>query len=188
MQPYRGWPFLSAPSHPVLSAIWAVLAHGCLSLLVVWPIVSRSRRRALGASLAFVGGFALDLDHVIEAGTVTPRELEHLAGRPDTHSLVFALVVAMLAFVLTRRELIAWSACAVVLAHLLFDAAGGGERWLYPLDHPDAIPWIVCPIGIAALTVISEIAARRVVPATSSPARPPRSSQHRRRAGLRRTW
>jgi hypothetical protein len=188
MHPYPSWPFLTDPSHPTLSAIFAVLMRGCLSLLVVLPIVWRTRRRVLGASLAFVGGFALDLDHAIRAGSFDPRKLEHLPGRPGTHSLVIALVVAMLAFVLTRHELIAWSAFAVVVAHLLFDAAGGGERWLYPLHRPDAIPWILCPIGIAALTVTSEIAGRRVVPAPSSPARLPRWSRLGRRAGLGRSW
>ena len=149
MHSYRGWPFLSDPSHPILSVIWAVLIHGVLSLLVVLPIVVRSRRPLLGASLAFIAGPALDLDHVAVAGSLDPDKLEHLVGgRPATHSLGFGVIVALVALVASRRKLIAWSVFAVVAAHLLFDAAGGGESWLYPLRSPDAVPRLLCPVGI----------------------------------------
>jgi hypothetical protein len=160
MHPYRGWPFLSDPHHPVLSAVWAVFAHGTLSLFVVLPIVLRSNRRVLFGTLAFIGGPALDLDHAVAAGSLSPRAMEHLGHRPDTHSLLFAAALALLALALTRRKLAAWSVFAVVVAHLLFDAAGGSERWLFPLEHPDAIPWLACPIGIAVLFGISALAGR----------------------------
>jgi hypothetical protein len=73
MHPYRGWPFLSDPHHPALSAVWAVFAHGILSLFVVLPIVLRSNRRVLFGTLAFIGGPALDLDHAVAAGSCSPR-------------------------------------------------------------------------------------------------------------------
>ncbi len=80
------------PGHPTLSAVWAVLVHGLIGVLVVAPIVWRSQRRALGAALAFGGGVALDLDHVVAAGSLEPSRLEHLAGgRPVTHGLLFAV-------------------------------------------------------------------------------------------------
>jgi len=162
MHPYRGWPFLSDSSYPFLSAVWAVLIHGCIALLVVSPIVWRSRRKALWAALAFVGGPALDLDHVVAVGSFNPSRLEHLSGgRPATHSLLFAVVLAMLALLLSRRWVFAWAVFAVVVSHLLFDAAGGSERWLYPAQHPDGIPWLACPVGLVVLTLISELIARR---------------------------
>jgi membrane-bound metal-dependent hydrolase YbcI (DUF457 family) len=167
MHPYRAWPFLSDPHYPFLSAVWAVLAHGVLSLIVVLPIVLGSNRRILYGTLAFIGGPALDLDHVVAAESFSPRALEHLGHRPDTHSLIFAVVLALVALVLTRRLLAAWSAFAVIVSHLLFDAAGGDEYWLYPLKHPNSIPWLACPIGIVVLTGISSVLARA---ARSSPA------------------
>ncbi len=179
MHPYRGWPFLSDTRYPFLSAVWAVLVHGCISLLVVAPIVWRSRRRALWAALAFAGGPALDLDHVIVAGSLNPSHLEHLSGgRPATHSLLFAVVLALVVLVITRRGLFAWAVFAVILSHLLFDAAGGSERWLYPLKQPQGIPWLACPLGIIALTLISEMAARR------SAGAPRPHSVHMPRSGL----
>ncbi len=44
---------------------------------------------------------------------------------------------------------------AIFVSHLLFDAAGGDEYWLYPLKHPNSIPWLACPIGIALLFWVS---------------------------------
>ena len=160
MHPYHGWPFLTSPHHPTLSAVGAVLIHGSISLFVVSPIVLRSNRRVLFAVLAFIGGPALDLDHVVAAGSLRPQALESLGHRPDTHSLLLAVALALVAFALTRRKLVAWSVFAVIVSHLLFDAAGGGEYWLYPLEHPDSIPWLACPIGIAVLFGISAIVAR----------------------------
>jgi len=90
MHPYHGWPFLTSPEHPNLSALGAVLIHGCLTLLVVLPIVRRSRNRAAVGALAFLGGPALDLDHVVAAGSLRAQALENLGHRPFTHSLLFA--------------------------------------------------------------------------------------------------
>jgi LexA-binding, inner membrane-associated putative hydrolase len=164
VHPYRGWPFLSDLHHPILSAVWAVFVHGVLGVLVVLPIVWRSRRRALFIPLAFVGGSALDLDHVVAAGSLDPRKLEDLDHRPDPHSLLFVLALALLAWTLTRRKVFAWCVFAVNTGHLLFDAAGEGVYWLYPLKRPDGIPWLACPIGIVVLTGISVMVARARAP------------------------
>lgn len=160
MHPDHAWPFLAAPSHPALSALWEVFAHGSLGVVVVLPIIWNRPRRALLALLAFLVGVALDIDHALAAGSLNLRSMEHLGHRPDTHSLLFVCVLALLALVVTRRKLIAWAVFAVLVAHLLFDGPGGGVRWLFPLQHPDAIPWLVCPVGIVLLTGISAMVAR----------------------------
>jgi membrane-bound metal-dependent hydrolase YbcI (DUF457 family) len=161
MHSYRGWPFLSDPRYPDLSAVWAVMAHGAIGVIVVLPIVLRSERRLLLGALAFIAGPAFDIDHVVVAESLRPQALEHLGHRPDTHSLCTAIACALIALGLTRRRLVAWSVFATLVAHLLFDAAGGGVFWLYPLKQPDAIPWIACPVGIGLLAGTSWILARR---------------------------
>jgi membrane-bound metal-dependent hydrolase YbcI (DUF457 family) len=160
MHPYRGWPFLSSPQHPTLSALGALVIHGCIGVFVVLPIIWRSERRALFAALAFIGANALDLDHVVAAGSFRPKALETLSHRPDTHSLLFAVVLTLLAYALTRGKRLTWSVFAVVVSHLLFDGAGGDEYWLYPIKHPNSIPWLACPIGIAVLFGVSVLVAR----------------------------
>jgi membrane-bound metal-dependent hydrolase YbcI (DUF457 family) len=155
MHPYRGWPFLTSPQHPTLSAVGAVFIHGGISLFVVLPIVLRSNKRVLYGVLAFIGGPAVDLDHVVAAGSFRPHALETLNHRPDTHSLLFALVLTLLTYIITRSKQVSWSILAIFVSHLLFDAAGGDEYWLYPLKHPNSIPWLACPAGIALLFWVS---------------------------------
>jgi membrane-bound metal-dependent hydrolase YbcI (DUF457 family) len=164
MHPYHGWPFLTSPQHPNLTAAGAVVIHGCLTLLVVLPIVWRSRNRAAMAALAFLAGPALDLDHVAAAGSFRAQALENLGHRPFIHSLLFALVATGLALLITRRGIFAWSLFAVIVSHLLFDAAGGGEYWLWPLTHPDSMPWLICPAGALAILAISAAVSRRMPP------------------------
>ncbi len=155
MSTYSAWPFLSDPRYPFASAVWAVLIHGLIALLVVAPIIWRSAHRMRYALLTFVGGSALDLDHFVAAGTLSLHAIETLPGRPVTHSLLAVLILGGLTFLLTRRIVAAWAVFAVNLSHVLFDAAGGGERVFYPLAHPDGLPWLVCPIGALALLGVS---------------------------------
>ncbi len=155
MSPYRAWPFLSDPSHPFLSAVWAVLVHGIVALVAVAPILWLSEHRLRYATLTFIAGSLLDVDHFVAAGSLSLHSIETLSGRPATHSVVFAVALALLAFALTRRWVATWSVFAITLAHLLFDAAGGGVRVLYPLAHPDGLPWLASPVGTLGLCAMS---------------------------------
>jgi membrane-bound metal-dependent hydrolase YbcI (DUF457 family) len=160
MQPDRSWPFLAAPSHPILSALWEVFAHGLLGVIVVSPLIWHSPRRTSLTLLAFLCGVGLDVDHVVAAGSFDPRDMEKLGQRPDTHSLLFVFTLALTVLVATRRKQLAWAVFAILTTHLLFDAPGGGVRWLFPLQRPEAIPWLVCPAAIIVLTGVSLIVSR----------------------------
>ena len=152
MHPYQAWPFLSDPRHPLLSAVWAIGVHGVLAVFVVSPILRRADHRAVLVLGAFAAGSVFDVDHIVAAGTLNLHAIETLAGgRPDTHSLVVVVALGVIAYALTRRAAIAWSVFAIFLSHLLFDAAGGSDRVLYPFAGLDGLPWIACPIGTLAL-------------------------------------
>jgi hypothetical protein len=152
-----------------VSAVWAVLIHGALAVFIVAPLLWRSRHRIPYSLLAFVGGSALDIDHFIEAGTLNLHKIETLpGGRPETHSIAFVLLLALLTFVacprswaLDRRLVAAWAMFAVNMGHILFDGAGGGEQILYPWNQVDGIPWLLCPIGAVLLFLASAAIARR---------------------------
>lgn len=170
MSPYRAWPFLSDPNHPFLSAVWAVLIHGVIALVVVGPILWRTRRRLLWSAVAFVGGSLLDIDHFIALGTFNLHRIETFpGGRPATHSLLFVAALALAVTIVTRRPLWGWTVFAVNLAHLLFDGAGGSERIFYPLSSPDGVPWLACPLGTLALCAASWAIAQRLPGRTSDP-------------------
>jgi len=161
VSPYQAWPFLSDPSHPFLSAVWAVLIHGVIGVVAVAPLLWRSHHRVIYGLLAFVGGSILDIDHFIAAGSLNLHTIETLAGgRPDTHSIVFVLALSAVTLAATRHWLAAWSVFAVNLAHLLFDGAGGSEHLLYPFTSVDGLPWLLCPLGTLALLAVSAGLAR----------------------------
>jgi acid phosphatase family membrane protein YuiD len=160
VSPYHAWPFLSDPAHPFLSAVWAVLIHGVLALVAIAPILWRSRHRLIYGLLAFVGGFILDIDHFIAAGSLNLHTIETLGGRPDTHSVIFVAALAVLALALTRSWLAAWAVFAVNLVHLLFDGAGGNEHVLYPFTSVDGIAWLFCPLGTLACLAVSALLVR----------------------------
>jgi membrane-bound metal-dependent hydrolase YbcI (DUF457 family) len=162
VHPDPAWPFLSDPAHPFLSAVWAVLIHGMIGIAVVSPLIWQSRRRVTYASIAFVGGSILDLDHFIDAGSLNLHTIETLGDRPDTHSLAFVALVAVLTLAISRRPQFAWALFAVNASHLLFDAAGSGEHILYPFSSLDSVPWLACPIGDLGLLAVSAAVARFV--------------------------
>ena len=152
MHPYPAWPLLSDPNHPLLSAVWAIAIHGVLAVFVIAPILWRSPHRVALSAAAFAAGSAFDVDHIAAAGTLNLHAIETLTGgRPDTHSLPVVVLLAGIALALTRRPTLAWAVFAIFLAHLLFDAAGGSDRVLYPLANLDGLPWLACPIGAFAL-------------------------------------
>lgn len=169
MHPYEHWPFVADPKHAVVSAAWAFLIHGVISLAVVLPIVLASNRRLAYGVLAFAAGPALDLDHAIASGSLNPNALERLSHRPYTHSLAFAVALAVAALLVTRSRLAAWSVFAVIAVHLVFDASGGDERILYPLKSPNGLPWLVFPVGFVVLTGISWAAVRVRRPVAAPP-------------------
>jgi hypothetical protein len=175
VSPYHAWPFLSDPSHPFLSAVWAVLIHGVVAVLAIAPILWRSRHRLIYGLLAFVGGFILDIDHFIAAGSLNLHTIETLSGRPDTHSVVFILALSAITVAATRRWLAGWSVFAVNLAHLLYDGAGGNEHVLYPFTSVDGIPWLLCPLGTLVLLAVSAALAHTTM-------RPDRDSRARQAA------
>jgi peptidoglycan/LPS O-acetylase OafA/YrhL len=162
------WPFVAAPDHPLLSAFWEVVAHGALAVLVVLPLVWRSSRRSRLLLFAFLGGLALDLDHALAAGSIDPASMEQLGRRPDTHSLLFVAGAALIGFAVSRRPVFAWGVNAVLVSHLLLDAPGGAVPWLFPLEQPESIPWLACPLGILLLLGISAAVAHSPLEARAS--------------------
>lgn len=193
MRSYQSWPFLAAPDHPLISALWEVFAHGTLGMLVVLPLAWRSSKRPQILAAAFLGALALDLDHAAAAASLEPKAMESLARRPPTHSLLLVASLALLALGITRSRAIAWGVVAVLASHLLFDAAGSGVRWLFPLSDPESIPWLACPVGILVLAGVSLFAScREGKPEPGSPLPSPVDSnpvdEHLGRKLGRRVW
>ena len=162
MSTYQAWPFLSDASQPLLSALWSVAIHALLSLVVLAPLLARSAHRVRDGALAAAVNVAFDFDHVIAARSFSLHTIETMWDRPVTHSLLFVLLLTAAVSLLSRRPILAWSVFAVLSSHLLFDGAGGSERLLYPFSGIDGIPWLLFPLGLAVLTFVSAVLARRL--------------------------
>jgi membrane-bound metal-dependent hydrolase YbcI (DUF457 family) len=135
----------------------------------------------LYGALAVLGASLVDIDHVVAAQSLSFHRLETMPLRPDSHALLVATAFAAIAWVITRRRLMAWSIFAVTVAHLLSDAVGGGTPLLYPFSRADAIPWLVLPGGIALLFALSALMSRSLLDL-------PPASQHSRMEAGRFVW
>jgi hypothetical protein len=118
---------------------WALLdspVHAALALLVVSPLFAhrdlhqRTFRRVVVAGLVTV---FLDLDHFVAARSLSLYDALHLAARPVSHSLLFALGCGLLAHLLTRHASDGWLVFGVLASHILRGASSGGTPFLWPL-------------------------------------------------------
>lgn len=176
MSPYRGFPFLADPRHADLTAAAAVLLHGLIAVVVLAPILRIVRHPWRWTAVAFVAGPAVDLDHVFAAGSASPRAMEQLGDRPETHTVLLGVALALLVLLISRNLLLAWAVFAIDASHVIFDAAGGGDSWLYPIITSASLPWLICPATIALFYAISSLLAKRAGLPTARPGPNPRAS------------
>jgi membrane-bound metal-dependent hydrolase YbcI (DUF457 family) len=159
--------------------IWAVLdapVHATLALLVVSPLYTRpaSQARMLtrlaGAALAPV---LIDLDHFVAAGSLSLQAAISLpGGRPFTHSLVFALALGLLAFLISRDTVDGWLVFGALASHVLRDASTGGIPYLlWPFEFERlAIPaCYAVQMGLFAACWLQANAPAPTAPARTSP-------------------
>lgn len=119
------------PSIIADEAIQAVVAT-----IVNIPILLKIYRKNGRSPKLFTPAIAsvcIDLDHILQAGTLDPKLILREIHRFPTHSLTFAAFLGLLIYFVFRNLEIAWMVSSGISAHLLFDAATGGEiKLLYP--------------------------------------------------------
>ncbi len=153
----RPWPvpiagLLDEPAH---------LATAWLGLAALAP--RRLSRRAWVAALA--ASVLIDVDHV--PLYLTDGGFAVDGGRPPTHSLLLAALLAVAA--LPRRTRWLLGAAAGVVLHLARDVATGpGIPWLWPLTDATArLPYPAYAVVLAGLAVLAAVRGPAVVPATA---------------------
>jgi hypothetical protein len=130
---------LSLPVNGVLHNYWPLLdsvIHFALGLLVVSPFFLNrpSFRKTLGLTAAvFATSVLVDFDHIIAARSLSLYAITHLSVRPPTHSLMFALAIGILVWLVCRRIEYGWLVFAALASHFIRDASTGGMLYfLWP--------------------------------------------------------
>jgi inner membrane protein len=125
-------------------------------VLLALPHVSRPF-----AGAALVASVAIDIDHLpLELGS---DFLTAGTTRPYTHSLLGAVVIAVLVLAATRRRPIAAGVLVGLLAHFLRDlATGNGVALAWPLTDGSArFPYVVYFAIVTLLALRAALSLRR---------------------------
>jgi membrane-bound metal-dependent hydrolase YbcI (DUF457 family) len=117
--------------------------HGLIALVVTIPLWQPRQWRlacvAPAVGLAFCAAavaVGIDLDHAVAAGSFSLFRLEHLPGRPISHSILFAAGATGMVWLVTRRPRLAWLAAIALLSHLFRDGIDGHTPLLWPFPSP----------------------------------------------------
>lgn len=140
---------LDPPVGPGLAALDEP-AHLATAALVLLNLGSRSRVFAISLLVASV---AIDIDHL--PGELGSSILTAGTTRPYTHSLLGAVAIAAVAYLISRRREVAAGVGVGLLAHLVRDVAtGGGVALLWPFSDAGAqVPHGIYVVFVTALAV-----------------------------------
>lgn len=146
---------------PSFRALFDPLVHGVLALLVTLPLIGRHatlRQTVTLFCLIFLTATLIDLDHFVAAGSIELPHALDLRMRPPTHSLTFAGVLGVVAFLVSRSPVIGWGTFAALSSHVIRDASGGSTPILWPLSF-EAIPRWAYYLGAVGLFLASYLVA-----------------------------
>jgi hypothetical protein len=121
-------------------------AHGLLGLVLSLPFAYYLRPRWFWLFWGVFISMALDVDHIVAAGSIDIVKMISMASRPPTHSITFALVMFLVVLLFNRRA--AWLTLIVLVAHVLRDTSSGTVPLLWPLPWQPTAPlayWAVLP-------------------------------------------
>ena len=128
------------------TSIWALLdapVHWVLALLIISPLLSHpalGRHLWLWVAVATVAAVLVDLDHFIAARSFSLADALALGSRPLAHSLLFAVAMAVLTWVVSREPLGALLVLVVLLSHIVRDGSHGGIPLWWPTRGSVDIP------------------------------------------------
>lgn len=128
------------------TSIWALLdapVHWVLALLIVSPLLSHpalGRHLWLWVAVATVAAVLVDLDHFIAARSFALEDALTLGNRPWAHSLLFAMAMAVVAWMVSREPMGALLVLVVLLSHIVRDASHGSIPLWWPIHSRVEMP------------------------------------------------
>lgn len=130
----------------LLSGWFDPFAHGLLGLVLSLPFAYYLRPRWFWIFWGVFLSVALDVDHIIAAGSIDIVKMTSMASRPPTHSITFALAMFLIMLPFNRRA--ARQTLIVLMAHVLRDTSSGTVPLLWPLAWQPYAPllyWAALP-------------------------------------------
>jgi hypothetical protein len=153
-------PALSSSAIPSGRSFWALVdsaLHGLAALLVTAPIIhstSTAEQMIVLLGPAFLAGTLVDVDHFLAARSRSFWTATHLAKRPPTHSVTFALLLGTAGYLLSGSLSTAWVVFVALTSHVLRDASVGTAPLLWPLGDWRIPRWAYC-VGEVGLVMAS---------------------------------
>lgn len=147
---------------PAFRALFDIAVHGVLALLVTLPLIGTQgslRRTVALFCLIFLTATLIDLDHFVAAGSLHLPPAMGLGMRPPTHSLTFAGVLGVVAFLVSRCPVVGWATFAALSSHVIRDASGSSTPILWPLSFVTIPRWAYY-LGAVGLFLVSYLVAK----------------------------
>lgn len=128
------------------------LTHGVIAVIIVLPLLEITViNEILIAMVAFFIAGLLDIDHFVVAKSIHISDAIKLNSRPYTHSITFALILALLVWGISQRVLLGVVAFIAVTSHVVRDASGGITPLLWPLPTRKIPYWSYLIIEVSLL-------------------------------------
>jgi hypothetical protein len=140
---------------PQVWAIYDGVVHGLVGVLVLYPIYKKQINRYF--SVLFLLASLVDLDHFIIAQSFSLSDAIRLPLRPVSHSITFAILLAVVGFFLTRDRIVGWTLFAAVTSHVIRDASGGNTPLFWPFEIYHIPSWLYYGAEIVLLHISFQI-------------------------------
>ena len=122
--------------------------HGMIAVLIAFPLFAsdkfgeplRFAKLVQQAIIVFLIASLLDLDHFIVNFSFSLTKAISLPMRPATHSLLFAILMSVAFFVITKNKKWTWLIFVSIASHVVRDAYSGATPIFCPL-HVYQIPY-----------------------------------------------
>ncbi len=105
--------------------------HGMIAVLIALPLFQKFEIKSL--IIVFLIASLLDLDHFVVNFSFSLTKAISLPIRPITHSLLFATLMSVAFFVITKNKKWTWLIFVAIASHVVRDAYGGLTPIFYPL-------------------------------------------------------
>lgn len=132
--------------------------HLTYFMITAMPFVRHPFVFAAGCALSVL----FDIDHVIEARSISPSKLLNLGRRPFSHSLTFIIPLSLLVLLASRSLLLAYVIFFSASSHILRDLTEGITYPFYPSKRFASVDYPLFAAASFALAILNIFIAKYI--------------------------